>query len=125
MAKSNRLLYAMFDALFSRAETVEYPFSPITLPDCFRGAIQFDPELCTGCGLCVRDCPAFALDLIKKSREAYELRYFPARCAYCGQCQATCQRGAISHSNELVPPRLDPAELMIVLKSVGIEKAEE
>jgi formate hydrogenlyase subunit 6/NADH:ubiquinone oxidoreductase subunit I len=121
MARKNNLLFALVDALFSRAETVRYPFHPIALSEGFRGAIKFDPERCTGCGLCVRDCPANGLELIRESREVYQLRYHPARCAYCGQCQATCPRGAISHSNKMVSPTTDSTEMMMVLKDTGNE----
>ena len=29
-----------------------------------RALLQFNPEKCTGCGVCVKDCPAEALELI-------------------------------------------------------------
>ena len=119
MAKKNGLLFALVDALFSRPETVRYPFSPVSLPEGFRGAIEFDAECCIGCGLCVRDCPANALELIRESREVYQLRYFPTRCAFCGQCQATCPRGAISHSNRIVPSTANPDAISEVLKDTS------
>jgi formate hydrogenlyase subunit 6/NADH:ubiquinone oxidoreductase subunit I len=75
-----------------------------------------DAEKCTGCGLCVRDCPADGLVLIKESRQEYKLLHYPARCAYCGQCEDSCVRGAISHSNELVEPTDDPEGWIVVLK---------
>lgn len=119
MASRNNLLFELVDALFSRPETVQYPYSPVILPEGFRGLIEFDPESCIGCGLCVRDCPANALELIRESREVYRLRYFSTRCAYCGQCQSTCSRGAISHSNQIVPSTATPNEIGEVLKDTS------
>jgi formate hydrogenlyase subunit 6/NADH:ubiquinone oxidoreductase subunit I len=73
------------------------------LPRSFRGKVSVDPELCRGCGLCVRDCPAVALELEKESREQYRLIYHADRCAFCGQCELSCPFGAITLSNDLTP----------------------
>lgn len=125
MAMKNGLLFTLVKALFSRPETIQYPFSPISLLEGFRGVIEFDPERCTGCGLCVRDCPANALELIRESREVYQLRYFPTRCAFCGQCQATCPREAISHSNRIVPSTANPDEIVEIFKDTSNERLDQ
>ena len=109
------LFSAIMDAFFAPSETVDYPFSAMELPEGFRGALVVDPEKCSGCGLCVRDCPAEGLELIKKSREEFKLIHYPARCAYCGQCEDSCARGAITHTNQLVPPSRDPSGYVVVL----------
>lgn len=116
------LLNAVVDAMIKPSGTVAYPFAPLILPEGFRGAIVFDPNKCIGCGICIRDCPAEALQLTKKSREEYTLLYFPARCAYCGQCEESCRHGAISHSNQLVGSTTTKEDLVVVLKD---EKAEK
>jgi hydrogenase-4 component H len=84
--------------------TVRYPFAPMELPSAFRGRVTVDPELCKGCGLCVRDCPANALELEHPSQEHHRLIYYIDRCAFCGQCQLTCPFGAIELTNELASP---------------------
>ena len=123
LRKRFSLFAAIMDALFTPPETVNYPFSALELPVGFRGALVIDPEKCSGCGLCVRDCPAEGLALIKESREEFRLIHFPARCAYCGQCEDSCVRGAISHSNKLVPPSSDPKGRVVVLhERTGEEK---
>jgi NAD-dependent dihydropyrimidine dehydrogenase PreA subunit len=53
--------------------------------------IQFDSELCTGCGMCVEVCPhaVFRLDTdhaILADRDA---------CIECGACMTNCEAGAI------------------------------
>jgi len=110
------LIRAVIDAIQTSSETVDYPFAPLELPHGFRGAIMIEPEKCMGCGLCVRDCPAEALVLLKKSRQEFTLLHYPARCAYCGQCEDSCHRGAISHSNSLVSPTTDKKAIAVVLK---------
>lgn len=121
MRKRYSLFYAILDAIRSPAETVAYPFGELDLPEGYRGAIVINPENCTGCGLCVRDCPTGALKLEKRSRDEFKLIHYPARCAYCSQCESSCVRGAIGHSNALVGATANPQELVVVLK----EKSEQ
>ena len=61
------LLPQLWRTLFTRPITVRYPFGPLELPSYFRGRVVIDIDLCRGCGLCVRDCPAFALELERES----------------------------------------------------------
>lgn len=110
------ILNAVIEAMIKTPETVKYPFGDLTLPEGYRGKIEFDPDKCIGCGLCVRDCPAEALQLNKKSREEYTLLYYPARCAYCGQCEDSCRHGAISHSNKLVGATTHKDDWVLVFK---------
>lgn len=110
------LLKAIIDAVIARPDTVAYPYGDLVLPEGYRGAIVIDPEKCTGCGLCVRDCPTGALKLEKKSRDEFKLIHYPARCAYCSQCENSCHRSAIGHSNALVGATANPQELVVVLK---------
>ena len=109
------LLLSMFDAL-TRSETVKFPYAELELPEGYRGAIQLDEDKCTGCGLCVRDCPALGLEFVKESKSAYKLIYYPNRCAYCGQCEQACHRQAITHSNQLTESTTDPDSLIVILK---------
>lgn len=107
---------AVIDALKKSPDTVKYPFSPVELPDSYRGELLLNPESCTGCGLCVKDCPADALVLEKISREKFRLVYYPARCAFCGQCEDNCIRGAIYNSRRFVQSTDNLEKLIRVLK---------
>ncbi|MBE9471660.1 MAG: 4Fe-4S binding protein [Chloroflexi bacterium] len=120
------LLPELWRTLFTRPITVRYPFGPLELPPYFRGKVIIEPTLCTGCGACVRDCPAFALELERKSdalnkaeglvlskaegskgHEEFRLIHYHDRCAYCGQCQDVCRQGAIRLTSEYVPAAAD------------------
>jgi len=58
-----------------------------------RDLITFtvNPELCSGCTLCARECPAGAIAGAKK--EAHRIN--PALCIKCGACAEACKFGAI------------------------------
>jgi len=121
------LLTQMVRALVSRPETVDFPFGPPEISHGYRGRITVDPEKCRGCSLCVRDCPALALELQREGKNVFKLIYYPARCAFCGQCEASCTFGAITQTNEIVHGTSDPEALQEVLvdrRSASPEDAE-
>jgi heterodisulfide reductase subunit A len=53
---------------------------------------RIDPELCTGCGACVKVCPYQAVQLGEDRKAAV----IDAACAGCGTCGAECPAGAIT-----------------------------
>jgi formate hydrogenlyase subunit 6/NADH:ubiquinone oxidoreductase subunit I len=97
------LLPELVRTLLARRVTVHFPFAPLELPAYFRGRVVIRAELCQGCGLCVRDCPAFALELEREGRDQFRLIHHRDRCAYCGQCADSCRQGAIALINEFAP----------------------
>jgi len=119
MSRLDSLIYLLpelWRTLFTRPITVRFPFAPLELPPYFRGKVTINPALCRGCGLCVRDCPASALQLGRESREKFRLIHYHDRCAYCGQCQASCRYGAIVLTNEFAsaaPQRDALAQVMV------------
>jgi formate hydrogenlyase subunit 6/NADH:ubiquinone oxidoreductase subunit I len=111
--------------LRSGPETVKFPFGPPEVSEEYRGRIEIDPDKCRGCSLCVRDCPADALELQRKSRDEYKLIYYPERCAYCGQCEASCNFGAITQTNAYTEATTDPGTLAIVMVDRKPSEKEE
>jgi len=89
------MLPRLLGSLFRKPFTVKYPFAPAEVPPAYRGELLFDAEACMGCGLCVSDCPAFALELIEITEKRYQLLFHRGRCAFCAQCQESCSQGAI------------------------------
>jgi formate hydrogenlyase subunit 6/NADH:ubiquinone oxidoreductase subunit I len=109
------LLPELWRALLTRPITVRYPFGPLKLPSYFRGRVTVDADLCRGCGACARDCPASGLELQRENRDQFRLIHYPDRCAYCGQCEASCRFGAIRLIDEYVPATSDREALVEVL----------
>ena len=87
------MLRDVLRSLFRRPVTEEYPFEKRTVTPRTRGKLQWDSTNCTGCGLCSKDCPADALEVITLDRKAkrFVVRYYMDRCAFCGQCVSSCR----------------------------------
>ena len=82
--------------------TEKYPFERSSVPERLRGGLIWSPENCIGCGLCAKDCPSGALDLlvIDKKAKQYQLTYRVDLCTFCAQCAHSCRQGCITLSNE-------------------------
>jgi formate hydrogenlyase subunit 6/NADH:ubiquinone oxidoreductase subunit I len=90
------------ESFFKKSATQLYPAERIAPPERYRGKLSFDPSLCTGCSLCVKDCPSNAIELVILNRAAkqYVMKYRMDRCIYCGQCVVNCKFKCIGMSNE-------------------------
>ena len=83
--------------IFTKPVTTKYPFVKPELPQDFRGRQVFDITLCVSCGLCSRDCPAKAIEMVEvdgKRRPQFKLDL----CIFCYQCAESCPRNAIKSS---------------------------
>ena len=89
-------------SLIRRPITERYPFEQKSPPERLRGQLHWNPEQCIGCGLCVKDCPANALELITldKKNKRFILRYHLDRCTFCAQCVQSCRFKCLEMSNE-------------------------
>ena len=94
-----------------RPSTVQYPDRvdirvQDTLPFRYRGILEVDLEICTGCLACERACPidCIVIDAAKdKQTKQMMLRRFDidiAKCMYCGLCSEPCPTGSIHHTPE-------------------------
>lgn len=82
--------------------TERYPFEKRPAPLTYRGQLHWNPEGCTGCTLCVKDCPAEAIDFftLDKASKRFVFRYHTDRCTFCGQCAYSCRFNCIILDDE-------------------------
>jgi len=80
--------------LFKRPVTVQYPEEKLKVSERFRGFLNHDPETCTACLSCERNCPNKCIRIkskkVDKKRVIEEFLYFAGRCMFCGICQDVC-----------------------------------
>ncbi len=100
--KIGAMLGDIASGLFRRPVTEKYPFVRYPAPKQLRGALWFKPDACTGCGICVKDCPANALELITLDKKAkrFVVRYHVDRCTFCAQCVKSCNNKCLGMSSE-------------------------
>ena len=100
-----------FSHLLRRPITIQYPDRmPVrvqdTLPPRYRGILEVDMEICTGCLACERACPIDCIVIdAEKDRQTRELVMTRfdidiIKCMYCGLCSEVCPTGSIHHTRE-------------------------
>jgi formate hydrogenlyase subunit 6/NADH:ubiquinone oxidoreductase subunit I len=91
--KIRTILGDVLRGLFHRPATRLYPIVRAETSDRLRGRLRWTPDKCTGCALCVKDCPAAALELIDVDRanKLFRMRYHVDRCTFCAQCVQSCR----------------------------------
>ncbi len=89
-------------SFFKKPATEKYPFTRKEDPENLRGKLIWNPDKCAGCMLCVKDCPADAIELITidKVNKRFVMRYNMAKCTYCAQCVVNCRFDCLSMSEE-------------------------
>lgn len=104
--------------LLKKPVTLKYPFEKTPPPKDLRGRPVLDLRRCTGCGLCYRDCPSGAIEMIGTGSEA-EFRHYLDRCLFCGQCEENCPQNAITMTEEYELASYERAGMVIEFKREG------
>jgi formate hydrogenlyase subunit 6 len=115
VAKRRRLpalIKDMGSCLFKKPFTREYPAVKVEVPEGYRGRHIFYPEKCISCGLCERDCPANAIELIEVSGKRMP-QFYLDRCIFCYQCSEGCPRDAIKLSENFEMSTTEKEELLV------------
>jgi formate hydrogenlyase subunit 6/NADH:ubiquinone oxidoreductase subunit I len=91
------MIKEVLSQIFTKPATSKYPFVKASVPEDFRGKQVFDINLCVGCGLCSRDCPAKAIEMVDVGGIRRPLFHLDL-CIFCYQCAEGCPRNAIKSS---------------------------
>jgi formate hydrogenlyase subunit 6/NADH:ubiquinone oxidoreductase subunit I len=123
MAKISPIFKKVASFVFSKPATAGYPYVKPQLHDNFRGQMQLDCKLCLGCGLCSRDCPGSAIEMVEfyngKKRPQFNL----SKCLFCYQCAESCPKKAIKNTTSYELATTDKASLVIKPKHVIVCQA--
>ncbi len=82
-------------------------------PPPFRGLIEQDVGLCTGCRACAYVCSPKAISFAKEHETGITWNFFAGQCSYCGLCVQYCPTHAITNRGELPPVTGDQSQLKV------------
>ncbi len=97
--------------LVRKPYTIQYPDRmPVRVQDLlpfrYRGILEVDMEICTGCLACERACPIDCIvitaekDPRTKNIVIAQFDIDIIKCMYCGLCSEPCPTGSIHHTTE-------------------------
>lgn len=116
MKKVGKMAPEVLRSLVKKPATERYPFVKVTMPPSFRGRINFIPEKCIGCKMCMRDCPSNAITITKVGDKRFEALIALDKCVYCAQCVETCPKKALEVTPDYELASLERKNLKIVIK---------
>ena len=85
---------------------------PVPVPPRLRGKMTYNRDTCIGCKLCLKVCPAHAIDFIEGTKK---IRIFVGQCIQCGQCTEICPKQCLALSGEFLNANHDRyADILVV-----------
>jgi hydrogenase-4 component H len=82
-------------------------------PAPFRGLIEQDPSLCTGCQACSYVCAPKAISFDAARASGITWNFFAGQCSFCGLCVQYCPTHAITNRGKLPPVTGDQSRLRV------------
>jgi len=117
MKKPARMFGEVMAHITKKPATHGYPFAPATITPRFRGRVDFISAKCIGCQMCVRVCPAKAIEIpLSKeqppapapvegqppapAKKKFDCLMHLDHCVYCWQCIETCPKQALVETKD-------------------------
>ena len=93
-----------------RGEATLNPSVPV--PAKLRGKMTYNRGTCIGCKLCLKVCPAHAIDFIEATKK---VRIFVSQCIQCGQCTEICPKQCLALSEQFLNASHDRYDTSLVV----------
>ena len=106
------MVKALLSNLFKKPATCQYPIVKAEVPEGFRGKQVYNIDLCISCGLCSRDCPAKAIEMVEVDGKRRPLFHLD-QCIFCYQCAESCPRNAIQSTKIFELATTDKSALVV------------
>lgn len=72
---------------------------PVEVPKNFRGKIVYDRDKCIGCKLCLKVCPANAIEFVPETKK---IKIHVDHCIFCSQCNDICPKNCLHMSEDFL-----------------------
>ncbi|MDD4798274.1 MAG: 4Fe-4S dicluster domain-containing protein [Clostridia bacterium] len=112
--------------------TRAFPLGELIITPHFRGKLVLKADDCIGCGLCERDCPAYAIKVENrgtKENKDFHVTLNLAHCIFCCQCMDSCRKGCLSYTPNVQLAGFNKDDLIVDLteewKAAQAVSAEE
>ena len=125
MKRPGRMVREVLDSVFRKAATTRYPYGKYSMPEKFRGKLDFCAEKCIGCRMCMKDCPTNAITIRKVGEKQFEAEIDLARCIYCAQCVDTCPKKALDATGDFELAGIDRAKMKVVYRGKPASEPEK
>ncbi len=86
---------------------------PVEIPKNFKGKIVYDRDECIGCKLCIKVCPAEAIEFIPDNKK---IKIHIDHCIFCSQCNDICPKDCLNMSEEFLLADTDRSSSKLIVE---------
>lgn len=113
-----KIIIMAIKEFFKKPATISYPKGKMQIAGNYRGRLEYEPSGCIGCKLCVRSCPAGAIEIINEgSKEEKKMKAVlnVGHCIFCCQCVDSCPKKCLTYSQNIDLSSLDKKDFLVQL----------